>query len=176
MYTISFSTIFTSTRPLAVCRQLENGPGIGGSTGFGYGSSSNLGGVHALFGPTDPFLGAHIESICGALHLPYIQQRIDYHTSGDVSDAVATAGRRGGGGHRQQQQQQRRPYTTYAQHGQQQQQQQAAAAPTFSINLHPSQRHINQAYYDLISYLNWTRLAVVYENDYGECSGSRNSY
>lgn len=148
-----------------VCRQLENGPGVASATGFGHtGASAHLGGVHALFGPSDPFLGAHIESICEALHLPYIQQRIDYHTSGDVA-ADAAAANRMGGHRRQQQQQQRRPYTTYGR--QPPDGGQPPVSSVFSINLHPSQRHINQAYYDLISYLNWTRLAVVYENDYG---------
>lgn len=40
----------------------------------------------------------------------------------------------------------------------------------FSINLHPSQQHINNAYKDLMVYLNWTKVAIIYEEDYGLCS------
>lgn len=38
----------------------------------------------------------------------------------------------------------------------------------FSINLHPSQEHINNAYRDLIIFLNWTKVAIIYEEDYGK--------
>lgn len=37
----------------------------------------------------------------------------------------------------------------------------------FSINLHPSQHHMNNAYRDLMIYLNWTKVAIIYEEDYG---------
>uniref|UniRef100_A0A8D8LX89 Glutamate receptor ionotropic, kainate 2 n=2 Tax=Cacopsylla melanoneura TaxID=428564 RepID=A0A8D8LX89_9HEMI len=37
----------------------------------------------------------------------------------------------------------------------------------FSINLYPSPRVLNSAYQDIIRFLNWTKLAIVYENDYG---------
>lgn len=36
----------------------------------------------------------------------------------------------------------------------------------FSINLHPAQELINQALTDVIKYLNWTKLAIIYEDDY----------
>ncbi|XP_066905521.1 glutamate receptor ionotropic, kainate 2 isoform X2 [Halyomorpha halys] len=36
-----------------------------------------------------------------------------------------------------------------------------------SINLHPPQNYLNDAVKDLISFLNWTRVAIVYEEDYG---------
>lgn len=35
-----------------------------------------------------------------------------------------------------------------------------------SINLHPSQQHMNNAYKDLIQYLNWTKVAIIYEEDF----------
>lgn len=38
----------------------------------------------------------------------------------------------------------------------------------FSINLYPSQDHLNKAFKDLMSFLNWTRVAIIYEEDYGE--------
>lgn len=78
--------------------------------------------MQAVFGPSDPFLGAHIQSICEALHLPHIETRVDFE-----------------GGPKE-----------------------------FSINLHPSQQHINNAYKDLMVFLNWTKVAIIYEEDYGK--------
>ncbi|XP_046667625.1 glutamate receptor ionotropic, kainate 2-like isoform X4 [Homalodisca vitripennis] len=37
----------------------------------------------------------------------------------------------------------------------------------FSINLHPSQPLLNKALQDVMTYLNWTKVAVIYEQDYG---------
>ncbi|KAK7867305.1 hypothetical protein R5R35_002127 [Gryllus longicercus] len=37
----------------------------------------------------------------------------------------------------------------------------------FSINLHPAHRTLNQAFRDVMAFLNWTRVAIVYEEDYG---------
>ncbi|XP_066905522.1 glutamate receptor ionotropic, kainate 2 isoform X3 [Halyomorpha halys] len=37
-----------------------------------------------------------------------------------------------------------------------------------SINLHPPQNYLNDAVKDLISFLNWTRVAIVYEEDYAK--------
>ena len=37
----------------------------------------------------------------------------------------------------------------------------------FSLNLHPSQDLMNQAYKDMMKYLNWTRAAILYEDDFG---------
>ncbi|BES87769.1 glutamate receptor, ionotropic kainate [Nesidiocoris tenuis] len=36
-----------------------------------------------------------------------------------------------------------------------------------SINLHPAQSLLNAAYQDVMGYLNWTKLAILYEEDYG---------
>jgi len=38
----------------------------------------------------------------------------------------------------------------------------------FSINLYPAQDHLNKAFKDLMSFLNWTRVAIIYEEDYGK--------
>lgn len=76
-----------------------------------------------MFGPWEPVLGAHVQSLCEALDLPHLEARLDLEPSG------------------------------YRE---------------FSINLHPSQAHINTAIKDLITFLNWTRVAIVYEEDYGE--------
>ncbi|XP_052132388.1 glutamate receptor ionotropic, kainate 2 [Frankliniella occidentalis] len=85
-----------------VCRQMEMG-------------------VQAVFGPTDPLLGAHIQSICEALDVPHLEARLDME-----------------------------PHTR-----------------EFSVNLHPSQHLINTAFKDLITFLNWTRVAIVYEQEHG---------
>lgn len=37
-----------------------------------------------------------------------------------------------------------------------------------SINLYPEHRLLNQAYSDVISFLNWTKMAIIYEHDYGK--------
>lgn len=79
-------------------------------------------GVQAVFGPTDPLLGAHIQSICEALDVPHLEARLDME-----------------------------PHTR-----------------EFSVNLHPSQHLINTAFKDLITFLNWTRVAIVYEQEHGE--------
>ncbi|KRG03869.1 glutamate receptor ionotropic, kainate 2 isoform X6 [Drosophila mojavensis] len=41
------------------------------------------------------------------------------------------------------------------------------SAQEFSINVHPSQQYINQAFIDVIRYLNWTRFGILYEKDHG---------
>lgn len=38
----------------------------------------------------------------------------------------------------------------------------------FSVNLYPSQTLMNVAVHDLIKYLNWTKVAVIYEQNHGE--------
>lgn len=37
-----------------------------------------------------------------------------------------------------------------------------------SINLHPSQPLINRAFLDVMNYFNWTKVAIIYEEDYGK--------
>lgn len=86
-----------------VCRQIGNG-------------------VQVIFGPSDPVLGSHIQSICEALDIPHVEARIDLDTQ----------------------------------------------PKEFSINLYPSQEQMNIAYKDLMLFLNWTKVAIIYEEDYGE--------
>ncbi|KAK5640371.1 hypothetical protein RI129_011182 [Pyrocoelia pectoralis] len=78
-------------------------------------------GVQAVFGPSDPLLGAHIHSICDALDIPHLEARLDLDT--DVRE--------------------------------------------FSINLYPAQHLLNTAFQDIMSFLNWTKVAIIYEEDYG---------
>lgn len=42
-----------------------------------------------------------------------------------------------------------------------------AEAKEFSINLHPAQTLLNAAYQDVMAFLNWTKVAIIYEDDYG---------
>ncbi|XP_024938377.1 glutamate receptor ionotropic, kainate 2 isoform X3 [Cephus cinctus] len=42
-----------------------------------------------------------------------------------------------------------------------------AEAKEFSINLHPAQTLLNTAYQDVMVFLNWTKVAIIYEDDYG---------
>ncbi|XP_050512412.1 glutamate receptor ionotropic, kainate 2-like isoform X2 [Diabrotica virgifera virgifera] len=78
-------------------------------------------GVHAIFGPSDPLLGAHIHSICDALDIPHLEARLDVES--DFKE--------------------------------------------FSINLHPTQHLLNAAFQDVMQFLNWTKIAIIYEKDYG---------
>ncbi|XP_031355703.1 glutamate receptor ionotropic, kainate 1-like [Photinus pyralis] len=84
-------------------------------------------GVQAIFGPSDPVLGAHIQSICEALDVPHLEARIDFE-----------------------------PFSK-----------------ELSINLHPSQELMNKAFRDLMTYLNWTKVAIIYEEDYVHLLGSK---
>ncbi|XP_015191006.1 PREDICTED: glutamate receptor ionotropic, kainate 2-like isoform X2 [Polistes dominula] len=42
-----------------------------------------------------------------------------------------------------------------------------AEAKEFSINLHPAQSLLNGAYQDVMEFLNWTKVGIIYEEDYG---------
>jgi len=83
-------------------------------------------GIQAIFGPSDPLLGAHIQSICEALDIPHVETRIDFEPT----------------------------------------------FKEFSINLHPSQEHMNHAFKDVMTFLNWTKVAIIYEEDYGKTYSS----
>ncbi|XP_066250737.1 glutamate receptor ionotropic, kainate 2-like isoform X2 [Euwallacea similis] len=78
-------------------------------------------GVYAVFGPSDPLLGAHIHSICDALDIPHLETRVDLDS--DFRE--------------------------------------------FSINLYPAQHLLNKAFEDVMAFLNWTKVAIIYEEDYG---------
>lgn len=116
-------------------------------------------GVQAIFGPTDAVLGPHVQSICAALDLPHLEIRLDTEPRGDALDrgghdhdggsggsgggGGGSGGRAGGGS--------------------------AGRGPPkdLSINLHPSQDVLNMAYRDLMRFLNWTKVAIVYEQEEG---------
>jgi len=42
------------------------------------------------------------------------------------------------------------------------------SAHDFAINVYPSQQYVNQAFNDVIHYLNWTRFGILHEKDYGK--------
>ncbi|KAF2362821.1 Receptor ligand binding region [Trinorchestia longiramus] len=74
-----------------------------------------------MFGPFDPILGSHIQSITDALDIPHLESRLDLEPQ----------------------------------------------EKEFSINLFPSHLYLNQAYKDMIKFLKWTKVAIVYEEDIG---------
>lgn len=41
-------------------------------------------------------------------------------------------------------------------------------AKEFSINLYPAQSLLNAAYQDVMEFLNWTKVVIIYEDDHGE--------
>lgn len=79
-------------------------------------------GVVAIFGPRDPLLGVHVQSLCDALDIPHIESRLQHLGEGALSKE-------------------------------------------FSINLHPGSEAISDSLRDLIIYLNWTKVAVIYEDE-----------
>lgn len=85
-------------------------------------------GVYAIFGPSDPIIGTHIQSICDALDIPHFESRI-------YDDRVQNIDTKN--------------------------------AKEFSINIQPAQQIVNEAFRDMITYLNWTEMAVIYEDNYG---------
>ncbi|XP_069968715.1 glutamate receptor ionotropic, kainate 2 isoform X3 [Bactrocera oleae] len=85
-----------------ICRQVESG-------------------VQVIFGPSDPLLSDHVQSICESFGIPHIESRIDLYGS----------------------------------------------TKEFSINLYPSQRLMNLAHRDLMVFLNWTKTAILYEDNLG---------
>lgn len=85
--------------------------------------------MQAIFGPSDPILGAHIQSICEALDVPHLEARIDFEP----------------------------------------------ISKELSINLHPSQEHMNKAFKDVMAFLNWTKVAIIYEEDYGKTCNCRSN-
>lgn len=76
----------------------------------------------SIFGPQDPLMGVHVQSLCDALDIPHIEARL------------ASVGETG-------------------------------VSKQLSINLHPGPTAISDSLRDLISYLNWTKVAVLYEDD-----------
>lgn len=49
-------------------------------------------------------------------------------------------------------------------------------AREFSINLHPAQSLLNKAYQDVMAFLNWTKVAIIYEDDYGTLHPNQHFY
>ena len=79
-------------------------------------------GAQVIFGPSDPQLGAHVQSICDALEIPHLEARLDMDYE----------------------------------------------YKPFSINVYPPIEMINQAFMDVMFFLNWTKVAIIYEEDQGD--------
>lgn len=120
-------------------------------------------GVQAIFGPSDPTLGAHIYSICDALDIPYLDARIDTH-SGGMPTLFASAKPHSDND---------RPVTVSKSDGIDVPSAKTIASlddrfrREFTINLNPTQLLVNNAFQDVIRFLNWTNVAIIYERSYG---------
>lgn len=124
-------------------------------------------GVQAIFGPSDPTLGAHIYSICDALDIPYLDARIDTHSEGMSSSFVPTKSNGGNDGPTADKQRNDGVDTTSSRIA-------SSSSPIdryrreFTINLNPTQMLVNNAFQDVIRFLNWTNVAIIYERSYGK--------
>ena len=96
----------------------------------------------ALFGPSDLLLGTHVQSLCDALDIPHLEAR--------YSDPNLNS-----------------PFQKFKYVNSYFRSDFENTFQEFSLNLHPSQDLMNQAYQDMMKYLNWTRAAILYEDDFG---------
>lgn len=148
-------------------------------------------GVTAIFGPSDPLLGAHINSICDALDIPYLDARVDTSPTDDqrqspydiqrtpiqrLNDASSiidyddrdNENNAYDGGlpiHRAFDAAAFESMTATIQtdsHTATKRSRQQLA-----IHLNPSQALINNAFMDVMRFLNWTKIAIIYEKRHG---------
>lgn len=103
-------------------------------------------GAHAIFGPSDPQLGAHVQSICDALEIPhlevnrektFVRLNFEFYFSSVKARLDMDA--------------EYKPY---------------------SINVYPPIDIINRAFLDVMYFLNWTKVAIIYEEDQGGDEGN----
>lgn len=106
-------------------------------------------GVQAIFGPSDPFLGTYIYSICDALDIPYLDTRIDAYSGRRATGALRLS---------QSGSERDRAETPFDLD---------TNSREFAINLNPTQSTVNTAIQDVMRFLNWTKLAIVYECSHG---------
>ena len=139
-------------------------------------------GVVAIIGPQDPLLGSHIQSLCDALDIPHIEFRVQHlaeASSSSSSTSLQSAV--------QSSSSQVSPYDSTSLLSPSSSssvnpsiisQSSSSSPPSsvsqsfssysgkeFSINLHPPTKSISDALRELIIYLNWTEVAVIYEDD-----------
>lgn len=128
------------------------------------------GGVQAIFGPSDYVLGMHIDSICDSLEIPHLKTGPDLDLEGstanenvpgedgnlDVHENASSVPIHSGidisPGKRPLQ-------STFSQANPRQRRS--------GISLYPAQHLINAALLDVVQYLNWTRVAIVFEENEG---------
>lgn len=150
------------------------------------------GGVQALFGPTDHVLGLHVHSICDALDIPHLETRPDLDLVLDEDDYDYDDEDEEHHSHSEQAEEVRVNDATAQEPGDislapllysvhpdriatgwmenelrrpQKPARRVRARRRFAINLHPAQ---NEALLDVVQYLNWTRVAVVFEGNDGK--------
>lgn len=133
-------------------------------------------GVTAIFGPSDPLLGAHINSICDALDLPYLDARIDISPSDGQQQS--TFGRHTASQHRFNDaasivtpMENSYDDDSFASMTAATQSNSHAATKRsrqqLAIHLNPGQALINNAFKDVMRFLNWTKIAIIYEKRHG---------
>ena len=109
-------------------------------------------GALAIFGPSDQHLGAHVQSICDALEIPHLEVRtsILHHqplkcvrrdVMNDAMNLLLLLMKA-----RLDMDAEYKPY---------------------SINVYPPVDLINKAFMDVMFFLNWTKVAIIYEEDQG---------
>ena len=99
-------------------------------------------GVIAIIGPQDPLLGLHIQSLCDTLDIPHLEYRVQHlaeSSQNPTSTGSSTV---------------MMPSSSLTTSGKE-----------FSINLHPTSKAGSDALRELIVYLNWTEVAIIYEDD-----------
>ncbi len=112
-------------------------------------------GAHAIFGPSDPHLGAHVQSICDALEIPHLEVNSYSHfinSSCIIKECLS------------------KPNfvcSTFLWKIQKARLDMDSEYKPYSINVYPPIDVINKAFMDVMFFLNWTKVAIIYEEDQG---------
>lgn len=119
-------------------------------------------GVAAIVGPQDPILGSHVQSICDALDIPHVTFRISHS---DSLTTTTTNSQDQGLLDSVLQPAPLPPLTSSILNPSSHPSIGQGMGKEFSINLHPSSSAFSDSLRDLVTYLNWTEVAVIYEDD-----------
>lgn len=137
-------------------------------------------GVTAIFGPSDPVLGAYIYSICDALDIPYLDamevshvlpEQPTYFDSRDPqwksSNSKNNVTKSSDGNSFQDSTDYNSDEINPVDVSTVPRSSKKNTARKFTIHLNPSQTLINTAFQDVMSFLNWTKVAIIYEKNHG---------
>ena len=137
-------------------------------------------GVIAIIGPQDPLLGLHIQSLCDTLDIPHLEYRVQ-HLAESSQNPTST----GSSTVMMPSSSQVNPFfaasipsnlsvSHQSMHSMTSSSLSGIMMPSsslttsgkeFSINLHPTSKAGSDALRELIVYLNWTEVAIIYEDD-----------